>query len=68
MRVIQLLSMSNTIDKIIPHFWKQKGIAKMPTPIMLFASVITWPECENMMQLAFTSVGLVMSLAKFLNK
>ncbi|TDG51623.1 hypothetical protein AWZ03_002083 [Drosophila navojoa] len=27
----------------------------MPTPIMLFASVITWPECENMMQFAFTS-------------
>lgn len=27
-------------------FWKQKGMAKMPTPIMLFASVIIYPVFE----------------------
>lgn len=27
-------------------FWKQNGIERMATPMMLLASVITWPDCD----------------------
>lgn len=33
----------------MPHFWKQNGMAKMPTPMMLLANVITCAEWANIL-------------------